>query len=364
MIKLEDVKQILDNSDADTLTLYLNVDNSVQGNQGANPGWRIWLKDSLRELEASVDDTRCAAWNEVRQRAEAYLDRYQPTSKSVAIFYGANLDQTFELPVNLESHVRFGKPNVTPLLWVIDEFEPYLVALVDQEKARFFTSSLGSIGFEQGIEIDLEQYEFAEQTTHSAMPVRGGGGNGAVRSVAGRDNFEDMVDEHRHRFYKEVVSNLEKLTDKHSIDRIILGGSEESAHAVQNEMPDKLKACVVGILPIPMISNTQDIFEQALPHALEYERQQELALVDQVINFAKAGGRGALGRKDVLDALVMQQVELLVAPWPMDEVLAAELPERVFQSGGNVELVHGEAADRLKAEGGLAARLYYALNKA
>jgi hypothetical protein len=44
-----------------------------------------------------------------------------------------------------------------------------------------------------------------------------------------------------------------------------------------------------------------------------------------------------------------------------DADLAAELPLRTFASGGSVELVHGEAADRLNQEGGLAARLYYAL---
>jgi hypothetical protein len=44
-----------------------------------------------------------------------------------------------------------------------------------------------------------------------------------------------------------------------------------------------------------------------------------------------------------------------------DQNLATELPLRAFASGGTVELVHEEAADRLKQEGGLAARLYYAL---
>ena len=58
----------------------------------------------------------------------------------------------------------------------------------------------------------------------------------------------------------------------------------------------------------------------------------------------------------------MQRVELLVMPYPMDDAdLAAELPLHTFASGGSVELVHGEAADRLNQEGGLAARLYYAL---
>jgi hypothetical protein len=35
------------------------------------------------------------------------------------------------------------------------------------------------------------------------------------------------------------------------------------------------------------------------------------------------------------------------------------LPELILQSGSSAELVHGEPAARLNAEGGLAARLYY-----
>jgi len=85
-------------------------------------------------------------------------------------------------------------------------------------------------------------------------------------------------------------------------------------------------------------------------------------LVQQVIDFAKAGGRGALGRKDVDMALTMQRVETLILPWPTDdEKKATEYSARAFESGGRVELVHGAAADRLRQEGGIAARLYYTL---
>jgi hypothetical protein len=63
-----------------------------------------------------------------------------------------------------------------------------------------------------------------------------------------------------------------------------------------------------------------------------------------------------------MEALEQQRVELLIAPWPLaDESLAQELPLRVMQSGIQFELIYGEAAETLINEGGLAARLYYAL---
>jgi peptide subunit release factor 1 (eRF1) len=137
---------------------------------------------------------------------------------------------------------------------------------------------------------------------------------------------------------------------------------EESTHAVKNFMPETLAQRVVALLPASLRANPQEITEIAQSRALEYEREQELELVNQVIDFARSGGRGVLGPKAVMEALDMQRVDLLIMPWPMDDpYLAAELPLRAFASGGNVELVHGEAADRLKQEGGLAARLYYSM---
>jgi hypothetical protein len=70
----------------------------------------------------------------------------------------------------------------------------------------------------------------------------------------------------------------------------------------------------------------------------------------------------ALGRQAVMQALEQQRVELLLAPWPLhDPETFQDATARVFASNGTIELVHGRAAERLRAEGGLGARLYYAL---
>ncbi len=119
---------------------------------------------------------------------------------------------------------------------------------------------------------------------------------------------------------------------------------------------------VVDILPIPMQASEKEVLEQVLPQALDYERKQEANLVEDVINRAKANNRGALGRDEVLKALENRQVDTLVAPWPLDdEELARTLPLRAMESSSTIELVHGEAAERLKQEGGLGAKLYYTM---
>jgi hypothetical protein len=370
----DDVKRIVEGTDNQTLTLYIDVDPTKQENQATVPAWRIWLKNTLRAVEESLSTDQRKWWRDrMVGPIEEFFRTYEPQSRGLAFF--ATTDNQFDIPMPLpvEPRWRIGNALVAPILWALDEYEPFLIALVDQEKARFFVGQLGSLNFQQQLELDIDDYDFAERTTASnptpgtvsqGAQGAGTGTPGAVHGGSGRDDFEKMLDEHRARFYREVVGQIGRLAGEQGAQRVIIGGSEPSMHHVMNLMPEKLAASVVDVMPIPMRANTQQIVDLVQPRVQEFERQHEVELVKQVIDFAKAGGRGALGRKDVLDALTMQRVELLIMPWPMeDETLATELPERVYASGGSFELVHGEAAEMLRKEGGIAARLYYAIKE-
>lgn len=362
-MNLDDIKQVLAEGDEQTLTLYLNVNSGDEDNQAARPLWQIWLKESLRELSDQNDETDKdlkQTWAQIQERTDTFFNDYSADSKSLALFVGADSQHVLELEVPLENQYFYGKPAVMPLLWALDEYEPYMIALIDQEQARFVFTRLGSVAFEEAIEIDLDEYDFREKTLMpSASAVTGGHGPTQGNN---RDSFDDTIQEHRNRFYREAVDQVQKLAQHHGTERIILGGAEEAAHAVKSFMSETLAQQVVAVLPIPMRSNLKQVIELAAPTALEYEREHEMMLVNEVIDFAKSGGRGALGFKAVQEALDMQRVEVLVIPYPMEDTeLAAELPLRAFASGGTVELVQGAAAERLKEEGGIAARLYYAL---
>jgi hypothetical protein len=361
MIDLAGIKAMVAQTDEHTLTFYLNVDNTTPENQAQIPAWRIFAKNKLFEFEAAAK-SQMQGWDALRNSVKEFLAQYNPTSKGLALFAWNGALQTIELPFALENQATFGNPQIAPLLWVLDEYQPYLIVLVDQEKARFFVAQLGSVGFREGVEVDLEGYDFVERTT-AANPTPGQAGGGAVHGGSGRDDHEAMLDEHRARMYRQVAAGIEDYASRQQIRRVFLGGSEPSAHAVKNLLPPKLQEVIAAVLPIPLRLNQQEILDMVQPKAIDYERQEEMKIVQEVIDFAKAGGRGALGMKQVVDALTMQRVELLILPWSNvdDEGVRPDLPLRAFASGGSVELVHGDAAALLKREGGIAARLYYAL---
>jgi len=354
MIQLDEVKQLLQEAGDNTLTMVMTVDPRSSENIDSRPGWRIWVKNTLRDITNTMGEGETGVWPEVRARTEQLLDGYQPSGKGLALLVSPSFERIFDLPFPIANDASFGKPNVMPLLWALDEYEPYLIALVDQTEARFFLSYLGEIGFQDTVEINLN---IGEGPQHTAMPS-----SHSVARGSQKDEVQDRQDEHIAGLYRDVVPHLQKLMDKHKAHRIILGGNEQAAHHVRNLMPEKMAEAVVAILPIPILTYPREWNDQVQSAALEHERKREINLVQEVIDLAKSGGRGALGWEAVRQALQMQRVEVLLLPWPVvDEAQATELALRTFASSGKIELVHDEAAALLGGEGGLGARLYYAL---
>ena len=375
MLGINDVKALLSQTNERTLTLFVDVDNATRENQASVPAWNIWIRNQLDSFGKQFTGDEANQWDAIRERVAAFASSYTPSNKTLVIFANESDLTTYELPMKLdENQLSFGRPQVNHLLWMIDEYEPYLLVLVDQEKARFFVTYLGSVGFQGGLKIDIEQYDFRERDSLNSSRGGTGGGIGAGSGAGvgggteggthgmGDEKFEAMIDEHRNRFYREIVDHVTTLQKQHQTDRIIIGGSEQAGHAVRNAMHAEMQKRVVGVVGIPLHETPEQILQRVQPLALEFERKQEFELVSQVIDFAKSGGRGALGRAAVNEALEMQRVETLVLIWPSaNEVEDNELAFHALQLNSDVELVHGEAADLLHSEGDVAARLYYTL---
>lgn len=358
MLSSTDVRRVLSQPNADkTLSLYLQVDPSLLENQSGTPGWRIWLKNALRDLAARHEND--PAFAELRARAEQFALTLRPECKAIAAFFTPGAEQVFRLPVPVTRHeLAFGRPAVASLLWLLDEYEPYVVALVDSEKTRFFTARLGRAGMSDTLHTDIEEYDFKQKT----LPATSAGEGGYTQGGHNRDAFEATLDEHTRRYYRDVAEQIGALLEQSGSERVLLGGIEASAHAVRGLMHEKVARAVVGYVPVPLHAGDQAALTQLLPAALAFERAQEQRIVDEVIDLAKSGGRGALGVPAVLKALANKQVELLIVPWPFThDDLHARLPELALSAGARIELVAGPAAERLEREGGIAARLFYAL---
>ena len=361
MITLHDVKALMAQVDNQpVLSLYLNVDNAVPENQADKPAWRIWLKDTLRDIENG--SSKDSHWQAIRENVDSFFDGYTPSSKGLVAFFGPDWQEIYALPVPVTNQSGFGDLLVGPLVNALDEYKPYLVVQVNQEEAHFYTSYLGQAEFQNSMEIDLEAYDFGEKTLMPATGIITGGGGHGLTEGSNRDAYSDMIEEHRARFFRGVVDYTRELMDAEGINRVILGGSEEASHAVHNHMPETLREKVVEITALPGHYSIHEIFKQIQPIALEYEHNKDLELVNDVLDKARAGGRAVLGPEATRSAFERQQVETLLLALD-DNALTNELSRQALTLNSKIEIMHGIAADKLKRDaGGAAARLYYTIN--
>ena len=366
-INRDDLKQ-LKNTDADMLTLYLHVSPGHQPNQNTPPAWQIFLKNELRRIEDSLPEGQQSGWQNVKSRVEQLVAGYSPGGKTLVAFISPDDTTLYELPVTLDNAAAYGAPLLPPLLWAIDEYERYLIALVDQERARFFTAYLGNATQPAETTLDPEDHAFGERTQMPASGGAGGtGGAGAQGYSLGagnnREQYEDMIAAHVERFHKSVAKRLQELVTSSGAARIILGGAERAMHAVHDELDtDNMKQPVLLVESLTLDASDSEVVNGIRQQALNYERSYENDLVEDVIGSAKAQGHGATGYDNVQAALNMQGVDLLLLPWPaQDPAEAAAMTLQALDSGATIELVHGSAANKLQNEGGVAARLYFPL---
>ncbi len=367
MFDFEEVQNVVRNMQQPVLSFYLQVSNQLRENQSDQPAWMIYVKNALREQDERAADEQKQTWKAIRERAETYFSSYTPNSKGLVAFFTVDDESIYELPVlPQQNNVSFGEPMIVPMLWLMDEYEPYLVVRIDQERAHFYRTYLGDVQLDEKVRSDRHEFDFRELDIFHppSAPHRTGG---QPTSGSGKDLFDDMMQEWINRLYRDVAQKIRELIQKEGRHRLILGGAEKSAMALKELLHEEVARDLVAILPITMHDTEQQIADRVLPVALEYERRTEMELVQQIIDYAKAGGRGALGTKSVEQALQQQRVELLVMPWPgggLDDNQMHSYTLKAFQSSSKFELVHGEAAELLVKEGKIGARLYYALQPA
>lgn len=359
MLNLKDIQRIVDTYNDDTLTLYLRVDPSYIENQSQTPAWTIWLKNALKDIKNSLNDSQKSVWKNIETRLNDYLNSYKPSGRTIVIFMNQQQDTIHELPFAMKNRSQFGEPLVSPLLWAMDEYERYLIVMVDQQKAILHKAYLGNLETESEMTIDLD-YDWVEKTL---MPATDGDGQ-ALRQGNNRDAFDDMITEHVNRFHSDVADEVQTIFNGDQPMRLILAGDEKSAHALKDKLHESVTKQFVSILPIPIDTSVNEVMERISQPAYNYERDYEFDLVEDVSNKAHADGRGVLGRDDLERAMQMQQVELIIMPFSLlqdDPEYAHDLAMWSLENNSEIEFVHGQAARKLEASGGIAARLYYSI---
>jgi len=380
-----DLSDLVGSEREDVLSVALDVDPTKPEHQATHPAWRTWLRGALRDLAASLPVEQRKMVEERAREVLQYLERERPRGRGLALFAGQDLWRVFVLPVPLRNHAAYGRPDVLPLLWAMDEYEPYAILVVSRERAQILLAYLGGtvVAETEALSLDVNEWRFASGRTPTFTKAAG---TGATRG-AQRDTFEAKVDTHRRRFWSGVADAAGRYLEESGITRLVICGPPEATHAVRDLLAAKAKEAVVDIIPVPEDAGSAEIHRRSLAAALAEEHRRDRELVD-LLTRTPAAPEAVVGLGDVLAAVSREQLSTLVVDRDLDvhvgrclrcdtihadvlpacpicggsvaaTPLAQVTPLLARRTGARLEFVAEEDGERLRRVGGIGGFLRY-----
>lgn len=232
-------------------------------------------------------------WTEAVEQLRAWLEDQQPLQgKGLAVLscLPIGLWRVFRLPLSIGDQLEVSdRPYLRPLAVLLDEFESYLVVLIDASRARFFAVRPG----------------VAEEIAEVENYVPPATGNIAEKTGHRHDTY-------LHRHAKSVIARAETLWRTQDFDWLMIGGTEEALSELYDVLPRALhERLAVGFHLSPK-TDASKILESVLSVVHEHERRIEKQRVDELISMAKKGGAAVIGLEATLLAIVENRVQILV----------------------------------------------------
>ena len=189
---------------------------------------RVKLKhliDEAKRLPATRSKQRGKMFQHEAERLMTWFEtEYDHTGRGLAIFTATEpaLWRSFRLPVPVRDRlVMADRPYLRPLLTLVDEFERYLVLLVDKQAARLFVVYLG----------EIEEYT---ELIDELVPRPREGGLSAEKN----QRHHDM---HVLWHVKHAVDATEKLWMRERCQWLLIGGTDEPLAEVRRHLPKALR---------------------------------------------------------------------------------------------------------------------------
>lgn len=278
------------------VSLYLNV-NPITNPKG---DYIIHFKNMLKEVISGASKEVVKKVRSDIEKVEAYLiGNKREFKKGLAVISSVPLgfwtEYHFFLPVKNELIID-DTPYVKPLFALFDNYPKYIVLLVDKESARIFLIHLGKIEI------------YTEHTTADIPGKHKKGGWFALE----QSRYERHIDYHISLHMKDVIKSLEDIIHKETIDKIIIGGSEEAVTKIKGMLSQRILDEIISTFHPEKVSGGKDILEKTLKIIEEFERGEEKKTVKELITRAMKNNMAVIGFDDVLTYLHKGNVMKLV----------------------------------------------------
>jgi peptide chain release factor subunit 1 len=302
---------------ADTfLSVYLDASVNAQGKRDLDPFLDKSIK-TTRQLVARLPvDLR--GYDALAERIHAFATGTDFDGvKGLAVFAelppsggapsgGEPFSQFLRLPVPVENCFVLGRePDLGPLLRAIATYDHYLVARFDADDARILSVYLARV---VGAEADR-----AEGPAEEVL--------GRIRSKPGgwsQMRYQHRKREHVQNWFRNLAHHLVRMVERERPAGIVLLGQDVNLAAFQEELPEALKARVIGVDTIEAHASDAEIVARVEPLVEGIRGSEGAKLADEVYDRVRRDFFAVGGIDDTLAALQEGKVETLVVSRKFD----------------------------------------------
>ncbi len=247
---------------------------------------------------------------------------------------------------------------VAPYVRALKQERLVLGILVDSRRARIFEYRNGELGEPENLNAET----FLGDLTDINVSKRATSHTG-VRGKTGTDAAQKFLEVGSERMQKKLAELVTERAGDEAL--VILGGTPEVVAALHSHLPARVQARTAVEASLRLEMTDAQVREAVETNASAMNQRVQGELLEQVIDQARAGGRGALGPEAVEKALKEGRVDTLLISRNFIRAntdYADHLVGSAFEQHAEVEELSGEGAERLDMDGeGLAARLRYTL---
>lgn len=363
--------------DNPVLSMHLRTDPRDPANTAVTPGWLVALRNGLREASGDTQPWSRDQQLDLRDlfgRVAEDILALPPSERARGLSWfrtaDGSLDRRIALQLPPRDHVVVldQRPFVSPLVDVADRGRPAGVVLIGGDAVRLLHWETGRISEPDQ---SLYELELGNWRDHPGYAVR--------HPTRQHEAHEQRLDERRQRFLREAAAAAAAKVAGLGWQRLLLIGEPGVADRFEQELPEPARERVIARDPVNLLWAEPDAIASRIEDDLDAVwRRDGHTLVEDVIEATHAGGPGAVGWHEVLDALVQQRVEHLIfapgsapdpdhlAPYvrlalghPPRHLLAERALELAVSAGTEVTSLPESDAGPLEPVGGVAAALRY-----
>lgn len=222
----------------------------------------------------------------------------QPSANGVAVFAcsAGELFEAIQLAAPIDQHGLYisDRPHLYPLARVDSQYPRYAAVLADTNSARILVIATGEVVSERDV------------TGVKTKRTSQGGWSQA--------RFQRHVENFHLQHAKEVIDALDEIVRREGLEQIIIMGDEVITPLLREQMPKHLADRVVDHVRLDTAAPVDDVLKATLEAMKKINQRTDKEKVEAAVGAYRAGGLGAVGPENTLDALLKGQVEeLLVA---------------------------------------------------